>query len=437
METVASAGHRSARRRPAGGRAARRRRLPQRSSGTAATRPRAASSLSAGSIASPRRRELLSILAWDRDKLEPPRASRSPSATRSRSATGSHHSSRSRHHSSPGQKKLGTRGELHSCCRCEDLGTTPARNRTSSDRWVKHNRDQAYRYLESRNIGRFPFPESGDTGRARRTLDVGSSGAGAAYRKRHEQAMHMALWRRREAGRDRRRHARGRVRVSLPRRRVLSRPRPRPARLDQGLFGQKVPGFDKKLPIGWLTSKIHHGSWGVAKRVGAAMFLGGRIETLVAPTELWILMTGFGFGDVVSLVAHDAESARRVTETHHSGNKDHPGRRRGTDRARGPTSRPRRVTTRCARRATPCARASTTSSRPDTRAGSRATRARSSWAARQRQALHHRAAPCPRRCPTPAAGADRRTLDTNLTSRRAAWQARRIDRRPRPCSHGT
>lgn len=255
--------------------------------------------------------KLLGDLAWDRDKLE-----LAPGFTISFGdavALGDWFSSFEQVKALaavPG-KKLGTRGELHYVLWSKIWGRPEGEKMdVLYDRWVKHNRDQAYRYLKSQNIGHFPFPESGDTGRARRTLDVGGSGAGAAYRKRHEQAMHMALGAGAKQGKiDDAMLADAFACHFLTD--AFSADHARAPRASiKAYWDKKVPGFDKKL-IGWLTSKIHHGSWGVAKRVGAAMFLGGRIETLTR-TELSILMTGFGFGDVVSLVAHDAESARGV-----------------------------------------------------------------------------------------------------------------------------
>ena len=183
--------------------------------------------------------------------------------------------------------------------------------------------EQISRSLDSKNISHFPNPRSGDT-----TLDplqknqrVGDDkkplGAAATYRQAHEEAMWMAYINgTHQQNNDDALLADGFACHFLTDSFSASHLRTPRASIKE-YWDQKVPGFRNKL-IQWLAYQISQQplsnvfAVNIAENIGALAAVGS-IENFVI-TKLSILLSGgdFSFGDVVSLIIHDAEGAATV-----------------------------------------------------------------------------------------------------------------------------
>ena len=203
----------------------------------------------------------------------------------------------------------------------------------SYDEGAVFQADQISRSQDTKNISHFPNPLTGDTGldpnqkNQRVGKDKKTLGAAATYRQAHEQAMRMA-------------YVNGTVRQSnddalladafachfLTDSFSASHLRTPRASIKE-YWDQKVPGFRKKL-IEWLADKINAkplsqvGPVNLAKRFFAITgfpFKKTPNATVrsAAVTQLSILLSGgeYSFGDVVSLIVHDAEGAAGVQAT--------------------------------------------------------------------------------------------------------------------------
>jgi hypothetical protein len=222
-------------------------------------------------------------------------------------------------------KGAGTRGELLYVL-WVDIWDKPAKAKLGEwyDKSAVFHREQLTSYFDSRNIGHFPNPVEGDLKRPRRELDVRRDkegdpvGGGATYRKWHEEAVRKAY----EAGL----HYAG-VRTEKFDEAVLtdgfachfltdafSASHVTTPRLSiKEYWNKKVPSFDRKI-VGWLADKIDHGKWKWYERGGAYLVEGSSIHA-AALNKLAHKLTGFGFGDLVSLVVHDVNGSRGVKAT--------------------------------------------------------------------------------------------------------------------------
>jgi hypothetical protein len=190
--------------------------------------------------------------------------------------------------------------------------------------------EQISRSQDSKNISHFPNPRSGDTALdpLQKNQRVGEDkkplGAAATYRQAHEQAMRMAYIN----GTLRQRNddallADGFACHFLTDSFSASHLRT-PRESIKEYWDQKVPGFRKKL-IQWLADQINQqplsqvGLFNMAKRLFAITgfpFKKTPNSTVraAAVTQLSVLLSGgdYSFGDVVSLIVHDAEGALTV-----------------------------------------------------------------------------------------------------------------------------
>jgi hypothetical protein len=193
--------------------------------------------------------------------------------------------------------------------------------------------EQLSRLLDSSNISHFPNPRSGDTALdpLQKNQRVGPDGkpfgAAATYRDAHEEAIRIAyvngtLGR----GNDDALLADGFACHFLTDSFSASHLRTPRASI-KAHWDAQVPGFRHKL-IAWLADQINRqplssvGQFDMAKRVFAVTGFPGfktpHATVREAATEkLSIMLSGgdFSFGDVVSLIAHDAEGAAGVEAT--------------------------------------------------------------------------------------------------------------------------
>ena len=183
--------------------------------------------------------------------------------------------------------------------------------------------EQISRSLDSKNISHFPNPLSGDTAldplqkNQRLRSDKKPLGAAATYRQAHEQAMWAAYINgTHHQSNDDALLADGFACHFLTDSFSASHLRTPRASIKE-YWDQKVPGFRNKL-IQWLAYQISQQplsnvyAVNIAENIGALAAVGS-IEDFVI-TKLSILLSGgdFSFGDVVSLIIHDAEGAATV-----------------------------------------------------------------------------------------------------------------------------
>ena len=190
--------------------------------------------------------------------------------------------------------------------------------------------EQISRSQDSKNISHFPNPRSGDTALdpLQKNQRVGEDkkplGAAATYRDAHEKAMWMAYINgTHQQSNDDALLADGFACHFLTDSFSASHLRTPRASIKE-YWDQKVPGFRKKL-IQWLADQINQqplsqfGPLNMAERLFAITGFPG-VKTpnstvkAAAVTQLSILLSGgdYSFGDVVSLIVHDAEGAAGV-----------------------------------------------------------------------------------------------------------------------------
>jgi len=190
--------------------------------------------------------------------------------------------------------------------------------------------DQISRSLDSKNISHFPNPQSGDPARdplqknQRVTRDKKPFGAAATYRQAHEQAMEISYINgTHQQGNDDALLADGFACHFLTDSFSASHLRT-PRDSIKVYWDKKVPGFRQKL-INWLADQIDRQPLSSIGPVNLAMrffaitgfpFVKTPNSTVrsAAVTQLSLLLSGgdFSFGDVVSLIVHDAEGAAGV-----------------------------------------------------------------------------------------------------------------------------
>jgi hypothetical protein len=190
--------------------------------------------------------------------------------------------------------------------------------------------EQISRGLDSTNISHFPNPRSGDTalGPNQKNQRVGPDqnplGATATYRKAHEQAMWMAYVNgTKRQSNDDALIADGFACHFLTDSFSAGHLRTPRASIKE-YWDKKVPGFKGKL-IQWLSDKIAEkrlsGNWVVDLLKRGASVTGfpgfttpNSTVTSAARSQLSLLLSGadYSFGDVVSLIVHDAEGAAGV-----------------------------------------------------------------------------------------------------------------------------
>jgi hypothetical protein len=193
--------------------------------------------------------------------------------------------------------------------------------------------EQTSRLLDSSNISHFPNPRSGDTALdpLQKNQRVGPDGkpfgAAATYRQAHEEAMGIAYVNGTlQQGNDDALLADGFACHFLTDSFSASHLRTPRASI-KAHWDAQVPGFRHKL-IDWLAEQINReplslfGPVDIAKRVFAVTGFPG-VHTPnatvrgAATEQLSVMLSGgdFSFGDVVSLIAHDAEGAAGVEAT--------------------------------------------------------------------------------------------------------------------------
>ncbi len=190
--------------------------------------------------------------------------------------------------------------------------------------------EQISRSQDSKNISHFPNPRTGDTALdpLQKNQRIGDDqkplGAAATYRQAHEKAMWMAYINgTHQQGNDDALLADGFACHFLTDSFSASHLRTPRASIKQH-WDQKVPGFRKKL-IQWLADQINRqplssiGPLNMLERLFAITgfpFVKTPNSTVrsAAITQLSILLSGgdYSFGDVVSLIVHDAEGAATV-----------------------------------------------------------------------------------------------------------------------------
>jgi hypothetical protein len=190
--------------------------------------------------------------------------------------------------------------------------------------------EQISRSQDSKNISHFPNPFSGDIAldplqkNQRVTLDKKPLGAAATYRQAHEQAMQMSYINgTHQLSNDDALLADGFACHFLTDSFSASHLRTPRASI-KAYWDAKVPGFRQKL-IQWLADQIDRqplsqiGPVNLAERFFAVTgfpFIKTPNSTVrsATVTQLSILLSGgdFSFGDVVSLIVHDAEGAAGV-----------------------------------------------------------------------------------------------------------------------------
>lgn len=187
--------------------------------------------------------------------------------------------------------------------------------------------EQISRSLDPVNIGHFPNPKSGDTKldplQKNQRVDENKKpfGAAATYRQAHEQAMELAYFNGvHQQSNDDALIADGFACHFLTDSFSASHLRTPRASI-KAYWDQKVPGFQNKL-IQWLADIINRqplssvGLVNLAER-GLAPFVAGGTVRGTAISTLSLLLSGgqLNFGDLVSLIVHDAEGAAGVEAT--------------------------------------------------------------------------------------------------------------------------
>jgi hypothetical protein len=200
--------------------------------------------------------------------------------------------------------------------------------------------DQLSRALDSKNITHFPNPLTGDTAldpnqKNQRTVGQGKDkkplGAAATYRDAHEIAMQIAYTNETHykdynylQNNDDALLADAYACHFLTDSFSASHLRTPRASIKE-YWDAKVPGFRQKL-IQWLADKINDQPLlaaghdlpyvNLGERILAPVVAGSTVRT-AAVDQLTLLLSGgdFSFGDVVSLIVHDAEGARGVQAT--------------------------------------------------------------------------------------------------------------------------
>lgn len=188
------------------------------------------------------------------------------------------------------------------------------------DKYAVHVRQQAARYLDSTNISHFPNPQEGDAARSplqkNQRVEHGQPfGATAKYRTEHELAMQLA-------------YAHGRKQEPMDDALTedafachfltdsFSASHVRTPRASIKEYWDKlVPGFHQKL-IHWLADKIDH-AHSTSDHILAPIFKGARVKT-IATTKLIAALgndESYSFGNVISLMVHDAEGKSGVEAT--------------------------------------------------------------------------------------------------------------------------
>ncbi len=188
------------------------------------------------------------------------------------------------------------------------------------DKYAVHVRQQAARYLDSTNISHFPNPQLGDGDRTplqkNQRVDHGMPFGGmATYRKEHELAMQLA-------------YAHGRKQEPMDDALTedafachfltdaFSASHVRTPRASIKEYWDKlVPRFHQKL-IQWLADKIDH-AHSTADHILAPPFKGARVKTLATRQLIGALGNdeSYSFGNVISLMVHDAEGKNGVMAT--------------------------------------------------------------------------------------------------------------------------
>ena len=177
------------------------------------------------------------------------------------------------------------------------------------------------RGLDSVNISHFPNPDAGDTGLApqqktQRHKDGVAWGAAATYREGHQLAIELAHQNgaKQERNNDEALLADGYACHFLTD--SFSGSHLRTARGSiKEYWDARVPHFHMKM-INWLADEIDKEHWGAANRGLAVPIKGGSVRAL-AQEQLIKALAGanYSFGNLVSLIIHDAEGASGVEAT--------------------------------------------------------------------------------------------------------------------------